>query len=90
MSSSRPRLLVSGDSDEAASQFCRIMGDSVELVPLGAPGVQADRVLFAGEFAKRSHDLQLCAHGFLDSVPDALVLVDADNKVVWHNQMFVD
>jgi two-component system, sensor histidine kinase SagS len=87
VSSSRPRLLVSGDSDEAASQFCRIMGDSVELVPPGIPGAEADGVLFAGEFAKRTQDLQLCAQGFLDSVPDALVLVDSENKVVWHNQM---
>ena len=87
MGSSRPRLLVSGDSDESASQFCRMMGDSVELVPPGIPGLEADGVLFAGEFAKRTQDLQLCAQGFLDSVPDALVLVDAENKVVWHNQM---
>ena len=87
VSSSRPRLLVSGDSDEAASQFFRIMGDSVELVPPGIPGAEADGVLFAGEFAKRTQDLQLCAQGFLDSVPDALVLVDSENKVVWHNQM---
>jgi PAS domain-containing protein len=63
------------------------MGDSVELVPPGIPGAEADGVLFAGEFAKRTQDLQLCAQGFLDSVPDALVLVDSENKVVWHNQM---
>jgi len=87
VSSSRPRLLVSGDTDEAASQFFRIMGDSVELVPPGIPGAEADGVLFAGEWAKRTQDLQLCAQGFLDSVPDALVLVDSENKVVWHNQM---
>ncbi|MCP4173749.1 MAG: hypothetical protein GY758_23590, partial [Fuerstiella sp.] len=81
MSSSRPRLLVSGDTDESASQFFRIMGDSVELVPPGIPGAEADGVLFAGEWAKRTQDLQLCAQGFLDSVPDALVLVDSENKV---------
>jgi len=90
VSSSRPRLLVSGDSDEATSQFCRIMGDRVELIPPGIPGAEADGILFAGEFAKRTQDLQLCAQGFLDSVPDALVLVDAENKVVWHNQMLQD
>jgi CheY-like chemotaxis protein len=59
----------------------------VELVPPGIPGAEVDGVLFAGEFAKRTQDLQLCAQGFLDSVPDALVLVDSENKVVWHNQM---
>ncbi len=89
MGSSRPRLVVSGDSDEAANEFCRIMGDNVEVVRPGAPDAgTADGFLLTGTFAKRTQDLQLCAQGFLDSVPDALVLVDADNKVVWHNQMF--
>ncbi|MEQ9409428.1 MAG: response regulator [Fuerstiella sp.] len=91
MGSSRPRLVVSGDTDEATSQFRRIMGDSVEVVRSGSPGagdLTPDGVLFTGEFAKRTQDLQLCAQGFLDSVPDALVLIDSDNKVVWHNRMF--
>ena len=89
MGSSRPRLVVSGDSDEAADEFCRIMGDSVEVVRLEAPEAEtADGFLLTGTFAKRTQDLQLCAQGFLDSVSDALVLVDADGKVVWHNQAF--
>ncbi len=91
MGAFRPRLVVSGDSDETESQFCRIMGDNVEVVRSGSPeagDTVADGVLFTGNLAKRTQDLELCAHGFLDSVPDALVLVDGDNKVVWHNQMF--
>lgn len=89
MSASRPRLVVSGDSDEAANEFCRIMGDNVEVVRPEASGAgDVDGFLLTGEFVKRSQDLQLCAQGFLDSVPDALVLVDANNRIVWHNQMF--
>lgn len=91
MDSLRPRLVVSGDSDEAISQFCNIMGDRVEVVCPEIPGadaIEADGVLFAGEFAKRSQELQLCARGLLDSVPDALVLVDSDSRIVWHNQAF--
>ncbi len=89
MGSSRPRLVVSGDSDEAANEFCRIMGDNVEVVRPGAPDAgTADGFLLTGTFAKRTQDLQLCAQGFLDSVSDALVLVDAGNQVVWHNQVF--
>ena len=89
MGSSRPRLVVSGDSDEASNQFCTIMGDNVEVVRPESPGAgDADGFLLTGEFAKRTQDLQLCAQGFLDSVPDALVLVDVDNRIVWHNQMF--
>lgn len=65
------------------------MGDNVEVVRPEAPDAgSADGFLLTGEFAKRTQDLQLCAQGFLDSVPDALVLVDSANKVVWHNQMF--
>ena len=89
MNSPRPRLVVSDDGTEAAIQFCSIMGDSVEVVRPGNPGAgDADGVLFAGDMAKRNRDLQLCAHGFLDSMPDALVLVDTDNQIVWHNAMF--
>lgn len=89
MGSSRPRLVVSGDSDEAANEFYRIMGDNVEVVRPSAPDAgTADGFLLTGTFAKRTQDVQLCAQGFLDSVSDALVLVDADDKVVWHNRMF--
>ncbi|MCA9051962.1 MAG: response regulator [Planctomycetaceae bacterium] len=93
MSPSRPTLLVSVDSDEAASQFCQIMADRVELVrpvPPGRPHFDTDGILFAGAFAKRQEDLQLCAAGFLDSIPDGLVLVNSENHIVWHNQMFAN
>ncbi|GAB5439873.1 MAG: response regulator [Fuerstiella sp.] len=88
---SKPRLLVSGDSQEATSQFCRLMGDSVEVVDPDSPhAANADGVLFAGEFAKRTDVLQLCAKGFLDSVPDGLLLIDSENRIVWHNQTFIN
>lgn len=65
------------------------MGDSIEVVRPGAPDADsADGFLVTGEFAKRTPDLQLCAQGFLDSVSDALVLIDAESTVVWHNQTF--
>jgi len=65
------------------------MGDNVEVVgPDSADAGSADGFLLTGEFSSRVQDLQLCAQGFLDSVPDGLVLVDADNRIVWHNQMF--
>ncbi|MEZ6121848.1 MAG: response regulator [Planctomycetaceae bacterium] len=89
MSSTRPRLVVSGDSDDVSSQFCRIMGDSVEVVrPEAVDGTAVDGILFTGQLASRSRDLQLCAQGFLDNVADALVLVDADNRIAWHNRVY--
>ncbi|MCA9084309.1 MAG: response regulator [Planctomycetaceae bacterium] len=67
------------------------MGDSVEVVRsegAGVPMPHLDGILFAGALARRFPDLQLCAQGFLDSVPDGLVLLDADKKITWHNRMF--
>ncbi|APZ93734.1 response regulator [Fuerstiella marisgermanici] len=88
MGAFRPRLVVSGDSDETERQFRSLMGDDVEVVRPGAGQGDADGMLFTGGLAKRTHDLELCARGFLDSVPDALVLIDSQNKVVWHNEVF--
>ncbi|MEZ6063644.1 MAG: response regulator [Planctomycetaceae bacterium] len=94
MVAERPRLLVSGDTDEITAEFCRVIGDGIEVVHAdgagpGSPDTSfADAVLFAGQFASRAKDLQVCAQGFMDSVPDALVLVDAEKKVVWHNAVF--
>lgn len=93
MAASRPRLLVSGDTDEATAQFCASMGEGIEVVRIedtSADGVSgtADAVVFTGKFADRSRDLQVCAQGFLDSVPDAMVLVDGQKRIVWHNQIF--
>lgn len=91
MGASKPRLVVSDLSDEVVSRFCRIMGDEVEVVQaqtLDAP--DADGLLFTGKAAERQQDLQLCAQGFLDGVPDALVLVDSNHRIVWHNQAFAD
>ncbi len=94
MGAERLRLLVSGDTDESTAALCRVIGDGIEVVqangdvpdPCGT--AVADAVMFAGQFASRAKDLQVCAQGFLDSIPDALVLVDADKKVVWHNAVF--
>jgi len=90
VSTSRPRLLVSGDADDINTDLCRNLSDVVDIIwtdeDLNSPPV--DGVLFTGSATERSADLQVCAHGFLDSVPDGLVLVDDQQRVVWHNQMF--
>ena len=89
MASSKPRLLVTGDSDESARQLCRIFGESVEFIRPDSPdAASADGILLPGSSARHHEDLQLCAQGFLESVPDALVLVDDENQIVWHNPVF--
>jgi CheY-like chemotaxis protein len=90
VSTSRPRLLVSGDPDNLNSDLCRNLSDTVEIVTAGeglaAPEI--DGVLFTGSLTERSADLQVCAHGFLDSIPDGLALVDEHQNTVWHNSVF--
>ena len=92
MSTSRPRLLVSGDADNVTSDLCRNLSDVFDIIraeeDLNSPPI--DGVLFTGSLTERSADLQVCAHGFLDSVPDGLALVDDQQRVVWHNQVFAE
>lgn len=81
---------MSGNADNMTSDLCRNLSDVVEIIQTGedlnSPPV--DGVLFTGSLTARSADLQVCAHGFLDSVPNGLALVDDHQRVVWHNQMF--
>ncbi|MCH2202638.1 MAG: response regulator [Fuerstiella sp.] len=92
MAISRPRLLVSGDVDNVTSDLCRNLSDFVDIIRTekdqDLPSV--DGVLFTGSLMEHSADLQVCAHGFLDSIADGLALVDEHQRVVWHNQAFAE
>ncbi|MEO2031374.1 MAG: GAF domain-containing protein, partial [Planctomycetaceae bacterium] len=92
MSTSRPRLLVSGDADNVTSDLYRNLSDVVDIVRTEEDrnSNPVDGVLFTGSLTERSADLEVCAHGFLDSVPDGLALVDDQQRVVWHNRTFVE
>ena len=89
MDSSRPRLIVSGTSDDARKQFCEILDDRVEAVLPGTPGAEdAAGILLLGNIGGRAKAVQLCLDGFLNSVPDGLVLIDSSECIVWHNLAF--
>ena len=93
MADSRLRLLVSGNSDKTTNDVCQNLGGVAELLRAddqSAVAPEVDGVLFTGDYARRSKDLQVCALGFLDSVPDGLVLIDDQNTIVWHNHVFQD
>lgn len=92
MSTSRIRLLVSGDPDSETSDLCRNLSDVFEIVrPEEDQNCSSvDGILFTGALTERSADLQVCAHGFLDSVPDGLALIDDKQCVVWHNRLFAE
>ena len=89
MDSSRPRLVVSGTPDDARTQFCEILGDTIDVVLPETPGAEdAEGLLLLGSAKGRFRDIQLCLDGFLDAVPDGLVLIDSNGVIVWHNARF--
>ena len=88
MSLSRPRLVVSADSDDAADQICQAMTGGADAVRRDAPSGIVDGLVFAGSYIQHAADLELCAQGFLNGVPDGLALIDANNRITWHNAAF--
>lgn len=89
MTGPRPRLIVPDSSDQATKLLCDSLNDRVEVVSPGTPGAeQAAGVLLTGDSPNRFVDLQLCMDGFLDTVPDGLVLIDSKDEIVWHNRTF--
>lgn len=84
MNSSRPRVILSEASGKAARELCESLGDQVEIVSPGTPGA-GDGVLLVGGLNGRQKDVQLCMDGYLDTIPDGLVLINSDEQIVWHN-----
>jgi len=90
LSASRPRLLLSGDLDKTTADLWRNLSEIADIVRAGdetGSEVAVDGVLFAGSFAGRAVDLQVCAQGFMDSVPDGLALLDDQDAIIWHNRI---
>lgn len=86
MSGSRPTVIVSDRTDQATNQLCESLGGQIEVVSPGSPGAdQAAGILLSGNPQNRSADLQLCMAGFLDTLPDGLVLIDSADNIAWHN-----
>lgn len=84
MNSSRPRVILSDASGKAARELCESLGDQVEIVSPGTPGA-GDGVLLVGGLNGRQKDVQLCMDGYLDTIPDGLVLINSNEQIVWHN-----
>ena len=87
----RQRLLVFGKVDPETGRLLEQAAEMLEIVParlLQQTDVKADAVLFTGEQTKNADQLQLGAMGFLDVVPDGLVLLDNRQNIVWHNARF--
>lgn len=89
--SGRQRILVFEDSENESQRLLTQVGEEFERVHPERPGQSqppADLLLFSGRAAEMAEQLQLCAMGMLNSIPDGLVLLDTLQQVVWHNDQF--
>lgn len=89
MTASHPTLIVPDASAESSDLLMKLVQDNVQVVyPKGFEALTADGILVAGDNAGRSGDVQLAALGFLDVVPDGLVLLEENDTICWHNKLF--
>lgn len=89
MTASHPTLIVPDASADSSDLLMKLVQENVNVVyPQGFEAMTADGILVPGDDAARSRDVQLAALGFLDIVPDGLVLIDHNNVICWHNLQF--
>ena len=89
MTASHPTLIVPDTSADSTNLLMKLVQDNVNVVyPKGFDAMTADGILLPGNNAARSGDIQLAALGFLDIVPDGLVLIDQNDIICWHNKLF--
>lgn len=89
MTASHPTLIVPDASAESSDLLMKLVQDNVNVVyPEGFEAMTADGILVPGDDAARSRDVQLAALGFLNIVPDGLVLIDKNDVICWHNAQF--
>lgn len=89
MTSSPPTLIVPDTSADSSDLLMKLVQENVQVIyPQGFETVSADGVLVPTGDEQRSQAVQLAALGFLDIVPDGLVLIDQGNSICWHNRLF--
>ena len=96
--SAKPKILVIGDVQSVDETLAEHFGDSVELVQVDSPVKALSKLArdqFAGIFVDASHlgDAQqfgtlLENEKILHGMPDGVVLLDADNTIIWCNGKF--
>lgn len=91
----RPKILFLGGAHDSQVHFASHFGGDVEIVHVGSP-IEVLQSLSAGEFAAvycdadhfaNSLDLSkmICGDRILEGMPDGVVLLDKDNKILWGN-----
>lgn len=93
--SAKPKILVIGDTQSVDDSLVDHFGDAVEIVQVDSPVKALSKLArepFAGIFvgASHLHDAQqfgtlLENEKILHSMPDGVVLLDADNTIIWCN-----
>ena len=91
----RPKILYLGGAHDPQIDFAARLGDDVEIVPVKSP-IEILQCLTGGEYAAvycdaehfaSSLDLSklICGDRILEGMPDGVVLLDKDNKILWGN-----
>ncbi len=95
MSGQQPRILLITDAAGGDTKLCQFLRDNYEVVQTDGP-LSALATLegenFAGIYVMSGHASQLIEvtrqvqkQRILECIPDGVVLLDSENKIVWHN-----
>ncbi|MDH3718567.1 MAG: response regulator [Planctomycetota bacterium] len=100
MSSRKPRILLIADAEGRDAELYQFLRDNYEVVE--AEGhlralAYLQRESFDGVYVMSSHVGELIQVGrqaqkkrILECMPDGVVLLDSENKIVWHNDRMCD
>jgi CheY-like chemotaxis protein len=91
----KPKILLVGESDEDNDPVCTGLGEAVDLVRVHNPiraFARLSREDFAGVYVASRHLREAIKLGkllqnerILEGMPDGVVLLDADNTILWGN-----
>jgi len=96
LTTQQPRILLISGTEDRDAKLCQFLRDNYEVVE--AEGdlralAYLQRESFDGVFVMHSHVGELVKfgqqaqkHRILECMPDGVVLLDSENKIVWHNE----
>jgi len=86
----RERMLVMG-RPETVPRLQKLTGEDIEVVSAGIaqlPDPAADYMVVDRSTPQLMSDMQFCAMGLFDALPDGVVLLNDSYMILWHNQKF--
>lgn len=86
-------MLVMGQSGTAVPRIKELTREEIDVVAASdvrLPDASADYVVVDSSEPGLMSDLQVCAMGLFDALPDGVVLLDDELGIRWHNKTFRD